>query len=260
MVYLPQLAVAGLHGTCPAFRRHLAHVRATLPHLAQAAADPAGGGASDRGRDRQRRIRGLARNPSIRDRRRQTAGAGGRALAASRVSLSLPVLDALHRLTGSHFLVWNGTAGGRGPSTLDASALDAAGDAAIAAGIAAGGLDIAGQRYRIGTTRSQGVRPETVLVLTPQRGLIASTLEAVWPVLAVAAATLAALLPLGLRTTAALAGRIAAVERHVGRIAAGDFGPQLTLDDSGDEVGRLVAGVNRMSAAARRTANDARSR
>jgi signal transduction histidine kinase len=171
------------------------------------------------------------------------------ALAASRVSLSLPVLDALHRLTGSHFLVWNGTAGGRGPSTIDASALDAAGDAAIAAGIAAGGLDIAGQRYRIGTTRSQGVRPETVLVLTPQRGLIASTLEAVWPVLAVAAATLAALLPLGLRTTAALAGRIAAVERHVGRIAAGDFGPQLTLDDSGDEVGRLVAGVNRMSAA-----------
>lgn len=171
------------------------------------------------------------------------------ALAASRVSLSLPVLDALHQLTGSHFLVWSGTAGGRGPSTLDASSLDAVGDAAIAAGIAAGGLEIAGQRYRIGTTRSQGVRPEMVLVLTPQRGLIASTLEAVWPVLAVAAVTLAALLPLGLQTTAALTGRIAAVERHVGRIAAGDFGPQLTLDDSGDEVSRLVAGVNRMSAA-----------
>jgi hypothetical protein len=68
-------------------------------------------------------------------------------------------------------------------------------------------------------------------------------------VLAVAAATLAVLVPLGLRTTGRLAARIGAVERHVARIARGEFGHVLGRDagPAGDEIGRLVAGVDHMS-------------
>lgn len=171
------------------------------------------------------------------------------ALAASRVSLSMPVLDALHRLTGSHFVVWNEAAQTHGFSTLDPSALDAVGNSGLAAGVAAGRIDIGTNRYRVGVARSQGVRPETVLVLAPQRNPLAAGIEAVWPVLAVAAATLAILVPLGLQTTASLARRIVAIERHVGRIAEGEFGQQIAgAGREADELGRLVAGVNRMSA------------
>jgi signal transduction histidine kinase len=175
------------------------------------------------------------------------------ALAASRVSLSMPVLDALQRLTGSHFVVWNEAARTHGLSTLDAPAHAAVGDRDLAAGVAAGAIDIGTTRYRVGVARSEGVRPETVFVLSPQRDLFAAGVEAAWPVLAVAAATLALLVPLGLRTTGSLAGRIGAIERHVGRIAEGEFGEQIAAAGNGpgrmaDEVDRLVAGVNRMSA------------
>ncbi|MEI7781106.1 MAG: HAMP domain-containing sensor histidine kinase, partial [Planctomycetota bacterium] len=174
------------------------------------------------------------------------------ALAASRVALSMPVLDALHRLTGSHFIVWNEGARSHGISTFPAETLAELGDDAIAAGVAARAIDIGGQRHRIGIARSEGVRPEAVLVLSPQRALLSATLEGTWPVLVVAAATLAVLVPLGLRTTGRLARRIAAVERHVGRIAEGEFSQQLADPTpgpgaAGDEVSRLVAGVNRMS-------------
>jgi signal transduction histidine kinase len=175
------------------------------------------------------------------------------ALSSSRVGLSMPVLDALHRLTGSHFLIWNDATRARGLSTIAPDVLAAVGDDAISSGRQSGSITIAGRTYRVGIARSAGVRPDTVLVLSPQRGLLSAALEAAWPVLAVAAATLALLVPLGLRTTGALAARIAAVERQVGRIAEGEFGHQL-VDRAGrgpaphDEVGRLVVGVNRMSA------------
>lgn len=174
------------------------------------------------------------------------------ALSSSRVGLSMPVLAALHRLTGSHFLVWNDAARTRGLSTIDSDTLAAVGDDAIASGMASGAIAIAGHTHRVGIAKSAGVRPETVLVLSPQRSMVSAALEAAWPVLAVAAATLAILVPLGLRTTGSLAARITAVERQVGRIAEGEFGHQL-VDRVGrgqapaDEVGRLVVGVNRMS-------------
>ena len=184
--------------------------------------------------------------------RRQQAQVAA-ALSSSRVGLSMPVLDALHRLTGSHFLIWNDATRAHGLSTIDADALAAVGDDAISSGRQTGSIAIAGRTYRVGIAKSAGVRPETVLVLSPQRGMLSAAIEAVWPVLAVAAATLAILVPLGLRTTGSLAARIAAVERQVGRIAEGEFGHQL-VDRAGrgpapaDEVGRLVVGVNRMSA------------
>jgi signal transduction histidine kinase len=54
--------------------------------------------------------------------------------------------------------------------------------------------------------------------------------------------------PLGLRTTGRLAARIGAVERHVRRIAAGEFGQTLAAPaPAADEVSRLVTGVNHMS-------------
>jgi signal transduction histidine kinase len=167
------------------------------------------------------------------------------ALESSRVTLSPQVLAALHQLTGSHFVVWDTRTDKPGISTLPQAALLSvplsSGDSAAAV------ATIEGRRYSVGSARAAGVRPERVFILTPVQGPLETTLAATWPVLAVAAATLAVLVPLGLRTTGWLAGRIGAVERHVGRIAKGDFGT--TLDDAttDDEVGRLVEGVNRMS-------------
>jgi signal transduction histidine kinase len=170
------------------------------------------------------------------------------ALESSRVALSPQVLDALRQLTGSHFVVWNTASRSIGISTLPPDA------EAAAASAAAAGVDnvvVGGRHHRVGTVRSQGPRPESVLVLTPVRGILATAFDAAWPVLAVATATLAVLVPLGLRTTRTLAARIGAVERHVARIAQGEFG-QALVDAGGprpaDEIGRLVAGVNRMSA------------
>jgi len=183
-------------------------------------------------------------------------------LAAARVSLSAPVLDALRRLTGSHFVVWDEATAAAGPATLPAAELGGLDVDALVAGrqgtVAGRQGTVAGRQstvtiggvpHRFGTVRGGGVRPETVLVLTPARPVVAATLEAVWPVLAVAAATLAVLVPLGLRTTGRLAARIAAVERHVARIARGEFGHVLGRDagPGGDEIGRLVAGVDHMS-------------
>ena len=173
-------------------------------------------------------------------------------LTASRVSLSIPVLDALRRLTGNHFIIWNEPERAVGISTLPKDAMDGVDAALLAAAIRDGRGTFAGRRYRVGTVRSGGVRPETVLVLTPDRTVLSSTMEAVWPVLAVAAATLAVLVPLGIRATRRLADRLTAVERHVARIAQGEFGQTLaigTVPDAArtDEISRLVAGVNHMS-------------
>ena len=169
------------------------------------------------------------------------------ALSESRVALSPAVLDALHALTGSHFLVWNPTSRQPGAASFPAEEQAAITSEMLAAAIEAGRIEIAGVRYSIGVARAQGVRPEGVLVLTPQKPTLAATLETLWPVLAVAAGTLAVFVPLALRTTRSLAGRITSVERHVDRIAAGEFGQQLADAGSRDEVDRLVAGVNRMS-------------
>ena len=174
------------------------------------------------------------------------------ALKASRVSLSMPVLDALAQLTGCHFILWNEGTEKRSLSTIDPAALLTLDDAKLAASVPKGNVLIADHRYSLGVVRSEGVRPETVLVLTPLRPIFLTTLETVWPVLAVAAATLTVLVPLGLRTTGKLAARIGAVERHVGRIAEGEFGqrllPQPFADiQPADEISRLVAGVNQLS-------------
>ncbi len=170
-------------------------------------------------------------------------------LSAARVSPSPAVLDALARLTGSRFVVWDAAVRGPGAATLapdEVRGLDLPGIVAAREGAVA----IGGVRHRFGVVKSGGVRPETVIVFTPAVPVLAATFEAVWPVLAVAAATLAVLVPLGLRTTRRLAARIGAVERHVDRIARGEFGHVLGAGDAGpadDELGRLVAGVDRMS-------------
>ena len=169
-------------------------------------------------------------------------------LAAARVTLSPAVLDALERLTGSGFIVWDAAARAAGPATLPEEVIRGLDLAAMVAA-REGTVAIHGVRHRFGIVSGGGVRPETVIVLTPERPVLTATFEAVWPVLAVAAATLAVLVPLGLRTTHRLASRIAAVERHVDRIARGEFGHVLGGDagPAGDELGRLVAGVDRMS-------------
>jgi len=182
------------------------------------------------------------------------------ALEQSRVALSPQVLDTLRLLTGSEFIVWNPAAGTAGLTTLPADLLARRSPAELAT--AEGGeLLLAGTRYHIGAARARGVRPETVLVLTPVGGLIGTTLEATWPVLAVAAATLAVLIPLGMLTTGRLARRITGIERHVARIAAGHFGTRLSAatDRSRhvrDDISRLADGVDHLS----ETLQDLRSR
>ncbi|MEI6239472.1 MAG: HAMP domain-containing protein, partial [Planctomycetia bacterium] len=169
------------------------------------------------------------------------------ALAESRVVLSPAVLDALHALTGSQFVIWDPASRQPGAASLPPEQLAATSGAQFAAAIEAGRIELDGNRYRIGVIRAAGVRPERVLVLTPEKPPLSAALETVWPVLAVAAGTLAVFVPLALRTTRLLAARITAVERHVDRIAAGEFGELITAGDGRDEVDRLSAGVNRMS-------------
>ena len=172
------------------------------------------------------------------------------AVAAARFPLSQPILDTLARLTGSDFIVWNPVDGTPGPTTLPAATLASTDVAGIAAA-AGGSATVGGTARRVGVVRLAGVRPETVLVLTPTPSLARTIGDALWPELAVAAAMLAVLVPLGLRTARRLAGRIATVERHVARIAAGEFGHTAaeTVGSTDDEVGRLAAGVDRLSRA-----------
>jgi len=169
------------------------------------------------------------------------------ALTQKRVALSPAVLAALAALTGSEFVVWDANARRAGATSLPADVLDVAGDAILAEAVASGRIELAGTSYRLGVVRAAGVRPESVLVLTPERPALAAAFDTVWPVLAVAAGTLGLLVPLSLRTTRALASRITAVERHVERIAAGEFGAHLGTSEGGDEVERLAAGVDRLS-------------
>ncbi len=166
-------------------------------------------------------------------------------LADARVPLTLPVLETLARLTGSAFVVWNPRDGGLGPATLpeaDRAALAAAG---IGAAVERGDVLLGGRRWRVATVRSGGVRPETVVVLTPRRTLLALVLESSWPQLAVAAATLALLVPAMLAATGRLARRIGGVEQRVAAIAEGDFHPR-PPGGTDDEIGRLGDGVERM--------------
>lgn len=177
---------------------------------------------------------------AARTRREQVAAT----LEYSRIPLAPAVLESLHQLTGDHYVVWDAKTNGPGAATIEIAA-----DTALEVGRGSGIVTIDGVRYRVGAVRSAGVRPETVVVFSPVRPLVAATLAAAWPVLAVAAATLAVLVPLGLLTTRRLAGRIGQIDRHVERITAGEFGHMLADDDGDDpaEVARLVSGVNRMS-------------
>lgn len=173
------------------------------------------------------------------------------ALESSRVAFSPQVLETLEQLTGSEFLIWNAATASAGLTTLSADVLSRH-DPATIAKARGGNILLDGRRYHVGTAESRGVRPETVLLLTPVSSLVRTTLEAIWPVLAVAAATLGVLVPLGLVATARLARRIVAVERHVATIAAGRFGDQLADaaavgQAAHDDIGQLVAGVNHLS-------------
>ena len=175
------------------------------------------------------------------------------ALEQARVPLSPQVLDTLRLLTGSEFVLWDPASRQAGYSTLPGDVLAASGVAAITDNVD-GNVVVGGVRYHVGTARSLGVRPETVLVLTPVRGLLFTTLEVSWPVVAVAAATLALLVPLGLITTSRLARRVTEIKRHVARIAAGHFGEKLSAAADrrrriGDDIGRLADGVDQLRVA-----------
>ena len=167
------------------------------------------------------------------------------ALDRSRIALVPAVLDALGDLTGSELVVWNDTADGPAAATLEPEQIKKS-TAALRAARDGDVITIGGQRHAVAIVRAAGVRPERAFVLTPVNSLAATTWSAAWPVLAVAAATLALLVPMGLATTGRIAKRIAAIERRVERISQGEFGIA-AADADDDEVGRLAAGVERMS-------------
>ena len=176
-------------------------------------------------------------------------------LAASRVTLTLPVLETLARLTKSRFVVWNPVDGSLGATTLGPEERDELSASGVAAALERGTTTIGGQAFRVATVRSGSVRPETVVVLTPRRSIASLALESSWPQLAVAAITLVFLVPAALAATGRLSRRIGSVERRVAAIAAGDFGTRVVdegQDDDrpapiDDEIGRLSRGVERMS-------------
>ncbi|MFM7035293.1 MAG: sensor histidine kinase [Planctomycetia bacterium] len=177
------------------------------------------------------------------ERQRQVA----ETLVSSRVPLSAPILTALHRLTGDQYVVWDSAADRVGLATLPLQPDDVA---AVRQRVESGSLSVSGTTYRVGTVRSGGVRPETVLVLSPTESVARATWSRVWPILAVAVATLGVFVPLGMRTTGRIARRLVEIDRHVERITAGEFGSVLSERYSGDEpdeIARLVRGVNRMS-------------
>ena len=169
------------------------------------------------------------------------------ALESSRVILSQPILDTLHRLTGSHFVVWDPVRRASGLTTLPAEQLDS--QAADSLADSVGGVTVLDDtRYRIGRVRSAGVRPETVLVLTPEPSLMRATLEAVWPLLAAAAATLALFVPM---TVVALRKTLVSSERQrlLGQLAAG-FAHELRNAVTG---ARLAIDLHRRRCEASRT-------
>jgi signal transduction histidine kinase len=176
-------------------------------------------------------------------------------LAASRVTLTLPVLETLARLTKSRFVVWNLVDGSLGATTLRPEDRDELAASGVAAALERGTTTLGGQAFRVAAVRSGSVRPETVVVLTPRRSIVALALESSWPQLAVAAITLVFLIPATLAATGRLSRRIGAVERRVAAIAAGDFEAGVVdegQEDDGptpidDEIGRLHRGVERMS-------------
>jgi signal transduction histidine kinase len=168
-------------------------------------------------------------------------------LAESRVAVSAPILAALHRLTGDHYVVWNAASNTPGIATLPVAAAEAV---LLEQGVATGAVVLDAIQYRVGSVRAGGVRPETVLVLSPREHVAWATWNRVWPILGVAAATLAVLVPLGLRMTSRIATRLGDIDRQVSQITAGDFGNVLSErfpGDEPDEIARLVTGVNRMS-------------
>lgn len=180
---------------------------------------------------------------AARQRREQVADT----LAQSRVAVSPPILAALHRLTGDHYVVWDAAGQIPGHATLPVGPAEAA---LLADSLATEAIVLNEVAYRVGSVRAGGVRPETVLVLSPRESLARTTWDRVWPILGVAAGTLAVLVPLGLRMTRRIATRLGDIERQVSRIAAGDFGSVLSEQGAGDqpdEIARLVSGVNRMS-------------
>jgi signal transduction histidine kinase len=176
-------------------------------------------------------------------------------LATSRVTLTLPVLETLSRLTDSQFVVWNPVDGSLGTTTLDRDRREELTAAGVAAALDRGTTTLGGRSFRVATVRSGSVRPETVVVFTPRRSLASLALESSWPQLAVAAVTLALLVPASLAATGMLARRIGTVERRVAAIAEGDFGREPAGESRGDddsatiddEIGRLSTGVERMS-------------
>ena len=189
---------------------------------------------------------------TARDRQRQVVDT----LEASRVTLTLPVLEALERLTGSRFAVWNPRDGSVGATTLAPRDRDALVAGGIGTALERGTTTLDGRSFSVATVRSGSVRPETVVVLTPRRSIVGLALESSWPQVAVAAATLALLVPASLAATGRLARRIGAVERRVAAIAEGAFAPAADGDGGlspageaplDDEIGRLAAGVERMS-------------
>jgi len=175
-------------------------------------------------------------------------------LATSRVTLTLPVLETLARLTDSRFVVWNPVDDAVGATTLVSEERDELSNAGIGTAIDRGTTTLGGQAFRVATVRSGSVRPETVVVLTPRRSIVSLVLESSWPQLAVAAITLLFLIPATLAATGRLSRRIGAVERRVGAITAGEFGGGMagSAEDErsvavDDEIGRLHHGVERMS-------------
>ena len=171
-------------------------------------------------------------------------------LQESSFPLSANVVEKLRGLTGDEIVIWDSTEGrvvtGTISEPLDQNPTLASELNAMQEGQRLR-RTIAGTTYVIRAGRIRGMPSLTLLVLTSDARIRATSNEAIWSPLAVGLATIVLSIPLTLFLASSWAQRINSLETHVGMIAKGEFGLELPAGTIDDELARLIGSINSMS-------------
>ena len=171
-------------------------------------------------------------------------------LQESSFPLSANVVEKLRGLTGDEIVIWDSTEGrvvtGTLSEPLDQNRTLAAELNAMQEGQRLR-RTITGTTYVIRAGRIRGMPTQTLLVLTSDARIRATSNEAIWSPLGVGLATIMLSIPLTLFLASSWAQRINSLETHVGMIAKGEFGLELPVGTIDDELARLIGSINSMS-------------
>lgn len=171
-------------------------------------------------------------------------------LQESNFPWSANVVEKLRGLTGDEIVIWDSVEGrvitGTMPNEFDQDRTLIPELNAMQEGQRLN-RSIGGTNYVIRAGRLRGNPMQTLLVLTSDARILATSHEAIWPPLAVGLATIVLLVPLSLILASAWAQRLNSLETHVGMIAKGEFGLELPAGTIDDELARLTVSINSMS-------------